>query len=64
MPWKETTNEIAIVTISSFEPYETLFEYSLELGNYWGIGKKDKNNGIAIVFGQKIRQIRIQVATD
>lgn len=58
---KETTNEIAIVTISSFEPYKTLFEYSLALSNYWGIGKKDKNNGIAIVFGKQIRQIRIQV---
>ncbi|MFC0878815.1 TPM domain-containing protein [Saccharicrinis sp. FJH2] len=58
---KETTNEIAIVTINSFKPYETLFDYSLELFNYWGIGKKDKNNGIAIVLGQKIRQIRIQV---
>jgi uncharacterized protein len=58
---KETTNEIAIVTISSFEPYETLFDYSLNLANYWGIGKKDKNNGIAIVFGLKIRQISIQV---
>jgi len=58
---KETTNEIAIVTINSFEPYETLFDYSLGLANYWGIGKKDKNNGVAIVFGQKIRQIRIQV---
>lgn len=58
---KETTNEIAIVTISSFEPYKTLFDYSLALANYWGIGKKDKNNGIAIVFGKQIRQIRIQV---
>lgn len=58
---KESTNEIAIVTIFSFEPYKTLFDYSLALANYWGIGKKDKNNGIAIVFGKQIRQIRIQV---
>lgn len=58
---KETTNEIAIVTITSFEPYETLFDYSMDLANYWGIGKKDKDNGVAIVFGQRIRQIRIQV---
>lgn len=57
----ETTNEIAIVSITSFEPYETLFDYSLGLANNWGIGKKDKDNGIAIVFGKQIRQIRIQV---
>ena len=58
---KETTNEIAIVSITSFEPYETLFDYSLDLANNWGIGKKDKDNGIAIVFGKQIRQISIQV---
>ncbi|MEI7501285.1 MAG: TPM domain-containing protein [Bacteroidota bacterium] len=58
---KETINEIVIVTISSIEPYKTLFDYSIALANYWGIGKKDKNNGVAIVFGKQIRQIRIQV---
>lgn len=58
---KETSNEIVIVSIQSYAPYSALFEYSLELANYWGIGKKDKNNGIAIVFGKQIRQIRIQV---
>lgn len=58
---KETTNEIAIVTISSFDPYESLYDYSLALARYWSVGKKDKNNGIVIVFGKQIRQIRIQV---
>ena len=58
---KETSNEIVIVSIESYAPYKTLFEYSLELANQWKIGKKDKNNGIAIVFGKQIRQIRIQV---
>ena len=57
----ETSNEIAIVSIESYSPYNTLFEYSLELANYWGIGKQDKNNGILIIFGKNIRQIRIQV---
>ncbi len=58
---KETTNEIAVATIKSFDPYETLFDYSLDLANYWGIGKKGKNNGVTIVLGKQIRQIRIQV---
>lgn len=58
---KETTNQICVVFIESFEPYETLFQYSLDLGNYWGVGQKGKDNGILIVFGKKIRQIRIQV---
>ncbi|MGE5394993.1 MAG: TPM domain-containing protein [Candidatus Saccharibacteria bacterium] len=58
---KETTNEIAVVTISSFQPYATLFDYSFALGNHWGVGKMDKKNGIVIVMGKQIRQIRIQV---
>lgn len=58
---KETTNQIVIVSIKSFEPFETLFDYSLKLANYWEVGQKDKLNGIAIVFGKQIRQIRIQV---
>lgn len=58
---KETTNEIAVVTISSFSPYETLFDYTLDLANYWRIGKENKNNGVAVVFGKEIRQIRIMV---
>jgi len=58
---KQTTNQIVIVSIKSYAPYETLFDYSLKLANYWGVGQKDKNNGIAIVFGKQIREIRIQV---
>ena len=58
---KETSNEIAVVTIMTYAPYDNLFDYSLDLGNYWGIGKKNKNNGVLIVFGKQIREIRIQV---
>ena len=58
-----TSNQIVIVSIKSFAPFVTLFDYSLKLANYWGIGQKDKNNGIAIVFGKQIRQIRIQVGS-
>ncbi len=58
---KETSNQIVVVSIDSFEPYETLFKYSLELANYWGVGQKGKDNGLVIVFGKAIRQIRIQV---
>ncbi len=31
------------------------------MANKWGVGKKDKNNGVVLVFGKKIREIRIQV---
>jgi len=55
----ETTNQIAVVTIDNYQPYETLFQYSYELAETWGVGQKDKDNGVVIVFGKKIREIRI-----
>jgi len=58
---KETSVEIVIVSITSYSPYENLFDYSLDLANHWGVGKKEKNNGIAIVFGMQIHEIRIQI---
>ncbi len=58
---KATSNEISIVTISSYEPHETLFDYSYELAKYWGIGKKDINNGVMIIYGDSIREVRIQI---
>ncbi len=56
-----TTNQIAIVTIDSFAPYKTLFDYTIDLFNTWGIGTKEKNNGVAVVFGTSIKEIRIMV---
>ena len=61
----ETSNEIAIVTlqldstdIESIEDFETL---SLTLFTQWGPGKKEKNNGVGILFSKKLRKIRIEV---
>jgi uncharacterized protein len=39
---EETSNQIAIVSIKSFKPFNTLFDYSLKLAKYWGVGQKDK----------------------
>lgn len=56
---KQTTNQIALVTIKSYKPYSSLMDYSVDLANYWGVGQKNKNNGIVIVFGKEIREIWI-----
>lgn len=56
----ETTNEIAVVTIdSSWVTTEDFNSLVLAIHNYWGIGKKDKNNGIVIGLSAKLRRIRI-----
>lgn len=44
----ETSNQICIVVIDDLNGYEA-GQYATELGNKWGVGKKDKNNGIVIL---------------
>jgi uncharacterized protein len=58
---KETTNEIAIVTIdSSWTNKESFDSLTLAIAGNWGVGKKDKNNGILIGISTGLRTIRIQ----
>lgn len=53
----QTTNEIVIITKDSIA--EDIVLYSVNLANEIGIGKKDKNNGLLILFIKNSRQIRI-----
>ena len=56
---KQTTNEIAIVTVPSLdnEPIENVAQ---EIFTKWGIGKKDKNNGVLLLVSLADRKTRIQ----
>ena len=36
-------------------------QFSLELFKKWGVGKKEKNNGVGIIFSSKLRKLRIEV---
>jgi len=56
---KKTSNEICIVTIDSIKPYDNIADYTNDLGNAWGIGKKDKDNGLAIVISRTMRNVRV-----
>jgi uncharacterized protein len=51
----QTTNEIAIVTIDNINPYTSIGDFTTDLGNYWGVGDVDKNNGLIIVVSKKSR---------
>ena len=58
---KETTVEIAIVTIDTFKVSKEKFEdLSLHIARTWGFGKKETSNGILIAISKGYRQIRIQ----
>jgi uncharacterized protein len=55
----KTTDEIAVVTISNYNPFKDLSGYSQALSNKWGVGTTDKNNGVMIVICNSKRQLRI-----
>ena len=40
-----TSTQVVIVIVKSVQPYD-ISEYAIKLGREWGIGQKDKNNGV------------------
>ncbi|MBU4491399.1 MAG: TPM domain-containing protein [Euryarchaeota archaeon] len=57
---KETTVQIAVVTIESLEG-ESMEMYAEELFEKAGIGKKDKDNGLLIIVAKQYRDYRFEV---
>ncbi|MBO6515795.1 MAG: TPM domain-containing protein [Bacteroidia bacterium] len=57
---RETTNEIAIVTLNELYGEKDLFWCSLNIAREWGIGKKEKNNGVLIALAPFMRGVHIQ----
>ncbi len=53
-----TSTQVAIVIVKSVQPYE-IGEYAVKLGREWGIGQKDKNNGILLLWAPGDRKIYI-----
>lgn len=59
-----TTNQIVIIIINDKNLNEENFDkYSLDISNYWGVGTKEKNNGLTIVLSPELRKIRINTGT-
>jgi uncharacterized protein len=57
----QTSVEIAVVTIDSVMlAGNDLDDLTLRLLNSWGVGKRDKNNGILIGIAPTLRRLRIQ----
>ena len=58
---KQTTNQIAIAIFDTLKiPTDSFDSYTLHIFNNWGVGQKDKNNGVLITICLKMRMIRIQ----
>lgn len=55
-----TTNQIVVVTIPSLQNYP-IEEYGYQLGRFWKIGQKDKNNGVILIIAPTEHKVRIEV---
>lgn len=57
---KDTTAEVAVVTLNTIEG-QNIDTYATKLFNNWGLGKKDKNNGVLFLIALDDRKTRIEV---
>lgn len=56
---QQTSHHIAVVTVNTIKPYHEIQWYATDLANYWGIGKKEKDNGLLILLDNNEREIWI-----
>ena len=56
---EQTSNQIAVVTVNSIEPYDEIQWYATDLANHWGIGNKERDNGLLILLNKNQREIWI-----
>ncbi|WP_291787181.1 TPM domain-containing protein [Cecembia sp.] len=53
-----TSSQVTIVLIQSLGPYD-ISDYAFQLGDQWGIGQKDRDNGILILAAMDDRKVFI-----
>lgn len=56
----DTTAEIAVVTVDNLQGWE-IEDYAIRLFSQWGIGKRDKDNGVLLLASKEDRVLRIEV---
>ncbi len=56
---KETTNQIGILTIDSLATEMNIQRYGTQVANTWGLGKREKDNGLLITISKYNREIAI-----
>lgn len=57
---KESGNEISVVIIKDLQD-DTIENFAEKLFKDWGIGKKEKDNGVLVLVAKEDRQMRIEV---
>jgi len=55
-----TTVQFVVVTLNSLQGAD-IADYGYRLGRHWGIGQKDKDNGVLLIVAPNERAVRIEV---
>lgn len=55
-----STDQLAIVIVNSLDGY-SIEDYAIGLARKWGIGQKDKDNGVVLLVAPTERKVRIEV---
>jgi uncharacterized protein len=56
-------SEIAVVTVPDTKPSATPKAFATKLFNFWGIGKKGKNNGVLLLISSGERRVQIETGS-
>jgi uncharacterized protein len=57
---KTTGEQLVVVTLPDLQGTD-IADFGYQLGRYWGIGQKDKNNGALLIVARAERKLRIEV---
>ena len=60
---QQTTRQIVVVTVDSISPYTDIQQMAADLGNYWGVGSAEKNNGLVVLLCKPCKQIALGTGT-
>jgi uncharacterized protein len=55
-----TGDQVVVVTLESLQGY-SIEDFGYQLGRFWGIGQKGKNNGVLLIVAPKEHKVRIEV---
>lgn len=55
----KTSRQIVIVTIDNIDPYSDIQKFGSDLGDYWGVGTAEEDNGLLVLVSSAERKISI-----
>lgn len=58
--YEKTKAQVVVVSVDSLDGMD-ISEYGVKLGRQWGIGDKEKNSGVLLIFSKNDRQVGISV---